>query len=190
MSPNRSQRPGPPVAASVLVGALVVTNGVTGYLLVRGGTFQDEATSARNAEPTLAALQARIAELEHELSTGASDLAPIPPERESVPAEQFVTELFEETETLKRQGLLRQGRESGAWATYHPNGKKESEGSYIDGLRSGPWVFWDKNGELLKAGSFVDDKREGPWVFYKLGAENSVLEVTYHQGEPTTSSDL
>jgi hypothetical protein len=36
---------------------------------------------------------------------------------------------------------------TGHWVTYHPSGKKESEGSYANGNMEGPWQFWNEAGE-------------------------------------------
>ncbi len=72
----------------------------------------------------------------------------------------------------RRTGIIgskdtyRRGKLSGVGTNYHPNGKKLSEGKYVNGVRDGVWRLWDDHGTLKSiqtydaalGGKLVDEK--------------------------------
>lgn len=49
----------------------------------------------------------------------------------------------------------------GAIQSFHPNGTKALEGTYIKGKLNGPWKSWHANGKPWKEMSFKDDLEDG-----------------------------
>ncbi len=57
-------------------------------------------------------------------------------------------------ETVRVNGFVKreggQYKATGAWVTFHPNGKKASEGRYAHGDKvPGTWHYWDEQGKEL-----------------------------------------
>ena len=52
------------------------------------------------------------------------------------------------------KGLYDDGRMAGHWTLYHPNGQRESEGTFVDSKREGVWNFYDNTGKKLPSKTF------------------------------------
>src|SRR5690606_15281929 len=65
---------------------------------------------------------------------------------------------------------------SSKWLFYHPNGRLDCEGIFVDNKPSGDWKFWNLDGKLLME---VDYREDGPrW----LNAWNPEGEQTLRNG--------
>jgi antitoxin component YwqK of YwqJK toxin-antitoxin module len=67
---------------------------------------------------------------------------------------------------LSSKGLYENNKKTGVWESYHYNGQLESKGLYKDGNRDGIWESYHDNGKLDMRGSFKDDKKDGIWEKY------------------------
>ena len=61
------------------------------------------------------------------------------------------------------EGAYKDGKQSGEWTMYHPNGQRASTDHYTDGVRNGMHRSWYANGQIAIEGEYRDDKREGAW---------------------------
>ena len=43
--------------------------------------------------------------------------------------------------TGQTQGTIKNGKEDGAWVTYHPNGQLKSKGNFKNGKTDGSWIY-------------------------------------------------
>jgi hypothetical protein len=72
------------------------------------------------------------------------------------------------------------GRISGKYISYHPNGKKKAEGHILNNYRAGVWQIWDANGKKLTSRTYITPFKIKQ-VIGKKGAnlsEGSVYELT------------
>ena len=55
---------------------------------------------------------------------------------------------YYESQQIKIEGSLKNGKREGLWIYYYENGNKWSEGNYIDGLANGKFTQYYENGKL------------------------------------------
>ena len=48
----------------------------------------------------------------------------------------------------KSQGSFKNGKQEGAWVSYHDNGQLKYKGDYKNGVREGTWVWYQKDGSV------------------------------------------
>ena len=112
--------------------------------------------------------------------------------------------------TYAQSGLNKkdsQGKKTGKWLAYHPNGKKRYEGNFRDGYEVGTFKFWNGNGQLISEllysqkgeyaavriyyvggvvkaeGRFHKRKKDGVWKYYKKSPHILFKEESYKDGE-------
>ena len=73
------------------------------------------------------------------------------------------------TRVISMKGTYRHGKLSGLTTTYHSNGKKMSESTYVDGVQDGESRIWDEHGNLkiiqtydAKLGGKLVDEKDFP----------------------------
>ena len=54
----------------------------------------------------------------------------------------------------------------GKYIGWHRNGKKKTEGRYIDGKRNGRWVVWNRSGRKLREASFERGNISGKGIVW------------------------
>lgn len=75
----------------------------------------------------------------------------------------FVSDTLQMTGTFKSKKLtVREGH----FVYYYENGKKQSEGDYINDKHSGPWTYWYENGQKKSEGNCTAGNLEGIWTYY------------------------
>ena len=99
-----------------------------------------------------------------------------------------------------------QGRKTGKWLDYHPNGKKRYEGNFREGYEIGTFKFWNGTGQLVSElmysqkgeyadakiyygnklvraeGRFHNKKKDGLWKFYSKSPHVLKKEESYKNG--------
>ena len=86
--------------------------------------------------------------------------------------------------TGQSQGSYKNGKQEGAWISYHSNGQLFFKGNYKNGKREGPWVGYHENGQLSSKGDYKNGKKEGAWVSYTYdGTVIKHLTGTYKNDE-------
>lgn len=80
----------------------------------------------------------------------------------------FIMGVFPATEKypsgqIKSSGYVRRAgveayKRHGHWVTYHANGRRSSEGEYVNGEKTGDWHYWDENGREMRAEIPVPEK--------------------------------
>jgi hypothetical protein len=61
------------------------------------------------------------------------------------------------------EGTYHDGKQSGEWTMWHPNGQRSSVDHYTDGVQNGMHTSWYRNGAKAIEGEYRDGKREGEW---------------------------
>lgn len=75
-------------------------------------------------------------------------------------------------------------RMDGPFRSWHADGSREAEGSYVDDLQSGPWTTWYPDGALQSRGSYLFGEKEGVWVHRAPdGALDEELTGMYEAGK-------
>jgi len=70
------------------------------------------------------------------------------------------------------EGMLVDGKRSGAWVAFFPDGTVQSKANYADGIEVGPTEVYHPNGNVYYSGQYTNGKPSGEWVFHGLdGAE-------------------
>lgn len=80
--------------------------------------------------------------------------------------------------TLRITGMSVDGKRSGLWRSYYPNGMKWSETNFKDGVKEGPTVTYFANGFMRYNGFYHDEGRSGIWTFYDtLGTVQARIDM-------------
>lgn len=64
------------------------------------------------------------------------------------------------------EGMLVDGKRSGAWVAFFPGGTIQSKANYADGIEVGPTEVYHANGNVYYSGQYVNGKPSGEWVFH------------------------
>ncbi len=59
---------------------------------------------------------------------------------------------FHDNGIKKEEGSYVNGLKEGVFVQWHPNGQKKSEETYAQGERKGYYISWDENGNVLEEG--------------------------------------
>lgn len=77
---------------------------------------------------------------------------------------------------------VKDGKRSGEFLSWHSNGKKHLQGTYLDGLMHGAWTSWDANGTKLWENHRQNGELHGKVTWwYETGFKK--FECTYDQGK-------
>ena len=87
-------------------------------------------------------------------------------ERNDLYYEKFTNVPFSGKVTGKYQGVIKNGKEEGAWVWYYKSGQVEVKENYKNGKLEGARVNYWSNGGLLSEGNYKNDKKEGVWIGY------------------------
>ncbi len=68
--------------------------------------------------------------------------------------------------SVAARGVLRAGKQDGAWQFFHANGQPESAGSFRNDGRDGLWQHWYADGKQRMAGRYANDRQVGAWKFW------------------------
>lgn len=64
------------------------------------------------------------------------------------------------------EGKYLNDKEDSFWTYWHENGQIESVGKYVNGLRQEKWTYWHENGQKQSEGLYVDNKAEDKWNYW------------------------
>ncbi len=67
---------------------------------------------------------------------------------------------------VRLKGSFLEGERHGHWVYYYDNGKRWSEGHYVNGLEDKKRRVWHHNGQLNYEGMFRMGKKVGVWRFF------------------------
>ncbi|RUA30273.1 MAG: hypothetical protein DSY76_02625 [Bacteroidetes bacterium] len=100
-----------------------------------------------------------------------------------------------------------QGRKTGKWVDYHPNGKKRYEGTFKEGYEVGTFKYWNGNGQLTTEllysqkgeyasiriyyvggvvkveGHYHKRLKDGLWKYYNKSPHILIKEESYKDGK-------
>ena len=88
--------------------------------------------------------------------------------REGIYYEKFTDVPFTGKVTGKYQGVIKNGKEDGAWIGYRENGQLWYKENYKNGKKEGAWVSYWMNGQLYYKGNYKSNKKEGVWFSYNI----------------------
>lgn len=82
--------------------------------------------------------------------------------------EQEVIEVVEyyDNGRVSKRGITVDGKRTGRWESFYPNGLRWSETTFKNGVKEGPTVTYFPDGIMRYDGFYHDDVRSGKWVFY------------------------
>ena len=66
----------------------------------------------------------------------------------------------------RMEGELVDGKRTGAWASYFPNGGIRSKANYSEGVEVGPTEVFHENGMTYYTGQYNNGRPTGQWIFY------------------------
>lgn len=81
------------------------------------------------------------------------------------------------------------GKRTGLWTYWTPQGTKWSEGEFKNGLSNGKRCVWHKEGGKYYEGFYKNDKPEGKWIFFNK-QEKPIKEVIYKDGRIESQKNL
>ncbi|MBP7102071.1 MAG: hypothetical protein KBA86_02380 [Bacteroidales bacterium] len=91
--------------------------------------------------------------------------------------------LYKETLYFKNNQKFIEGtyneknEQNGIWISWFENGKKNSQGMYVNGKVDGKYTVWYPNGNVHYVGYYKNGQKTGKWKFYnesgKLTKENN-----------------
>jgi len=64
------------------------------------------------------------------------------------------------------EGMLVDGKRSGAWVAFFHDGTVQSKANYADGVEVGPTEVYHPNGNVYYSGQYTNGKPSGEWVFH------------------------
>lgn len=73
---------------------------------------------------------------------------------------------FYENGRKSSEGEYVNDNKEGFWTSWHENGQKKSEGLYKNDLRQDKWNFWHENGQKKSEGLYINDNAEDKWEFW------------------------
>ena len=81
---------------------------------------------------------------------------------------------FYENGKKKSEGDYINNDNDGFWTYWYENGQKRSEGNYKNDLKQGKWEYWHENGKKKSEGRYTNSNSEGLWQFwYDSGEKQS-----------------
>lgn len=84
---------------------------------------------------------------------------------------------YYESGQIYMQGGLKDSKREGAWISFHPDGRTQSTGTYVNGLREGYGVAYYDNGNMLYEGYYHEGREAGTWKFYdETGELQQIIE--------------
>lgn len=80
---------------------------------------------------------------------------------------------------------------TGRLKSYHlTTGKVESEGEIINGKKTGYWRYWDPEGKLTSVGNYKNDLYEGRWLFGDLEGMHYLDDACFDISDPRVIEDM
>lgn len=71
---------------------------------------------------------------------------------------------YSQSDLIKEEFKLKEGRLHGESRSYHKNGNLMWKGCYCNGLMSGKWQKWDDAGNLIMELQYVNDVLDGLYI--------------------------
>jgi antitoxin component YwqK of YwqJK toxin-antitoxin module len=87
---------------------------------------------------------------------------------------------FKTLETAYYYGDM-QKNYTGIWTCWHDNGKKASDGYYVNGKQSGQWICWYDNEKKSTEGCYINGEKTGRWVYWYANGDK-MYEDSYVNG--------
>ena len=78
------------------------------------------------------------------------------------------------------EGMLLEGKRSGAWVAFFPDGTVQSKANYADGVDVGPTEVYHPNGNVYYSGPYTNGKPSGEWVFH--GSDGAEMKRVVYDG--------
>ncbi|MCS6796280.1 MAG: toxin-antitoxin system YwqK family antitoxin [Raineya sp.] len=79
----------------------------------------------------------------------------------------YIKNNFENSSQIESEGEINtEGKKTGKWIYYYPNGKVKSTGNFENNLAQGEWVYYAENGIIQSRGNFDKGLCHGPWEWF------------------------
>ncbi len=80
---------------------------------------------------------------------------------------------------------------TGRLKSYHlTTGKVESEGEIINGKKTGYWRYWDPEGKLTSVGNYKNDLHDGRWLLGDLEGMHYLDDACFDISDPRVMEDM
>jgi len=76
-------------------------------------------------------------------------------------------------------------KSEGIWSVWYDNGQKKSEGAYNDNSAEGIWQYWYETGEKKSEGKCLNDRKAGVWSYWYESGELESTETYTRVGSFT-----
>jgi len=83
---------------------------------------------------------------------------------------------------IKTKGIIKNGKRTGIWVSYHLNGNVYSENKYEKGVLNGKTAAYYPNGNVQYMGLYINNKKDDSWFFY-LEDGTFDKEILFKDGE-------
>jgi uncharacterized protein len=87
---------------------------------------------------------------------------------------------FYENGRKESEGEYVNNKNEGFWNYWHENGQKKSEGKFKNDLRQDKWTYWHENGQRKSEGLYIDDKAEDKWEYWFDSGEKQSEGKFFH----------
>lgn len=69
------------------------------------------------------------------------------------------------TRYITGKGSFQDGKQTGRWITFFPDGKIMNVTTYVNGIRHGFFATYTKKGKIVLSGMYAAGKRDGDWIY-------------------------
>jgi antitoxin component YwqK of YwqJK toxin-antitoxin module len=89
----------------------------------------------------------------------------------------------------KTEGAFIDDKKTGYWKMYYNTGQLAIEGAFANDKPDGQWKFYSREGQLQKEGKYKAGKEDGLWVFYTYenGKKSIAMELPLEGGMAASS---
>ena len=84
-----------------------------------------------------------------------------------------------ETDSIKLEFDVVNGKKEGNFRVYYPNGKIQISGKMKNNRNTGEWKYFYENGNLESSGFFVNDVPDGKWLWYY--PDETLKQIGYYR---------
>ncbi len=84
----------------------------------------------------------------------------------------IATDVYNNFGNIIAQGIIdKEGKKSGKWKDFFPDGKLKDEGKFINNQKEGKWTFYFENGKTEQYGMYTNGKESGEWKWFYHGGQ-------------------
>lgn len=78
---------------------------------------------------------------------------------------------------LSGKGFFTDGKKTGRWISFYPDGRIMNVTSYVNDIKHGFFGVYTKKGKVVVSGTYIDDEKDGEWLY-----DNGKVKEIYVKG--------